>query len=73
MRYYKVTKDYRGGRSTYYIALNDDEEVTEDMLASIGKNTSGGEGYGYSIRSRKIRALPKGAKVLSRRRTVVIY
>jgi hypothetical protein len=73
MKYYKVTKIYRGGSSTYYIALNNDEEITEDMLESIGENTSGGENYGYSMHSRKIKALPKGAKVLSRQCTVVVY
>jgi hypothetical protein len=73
MKLYAIKKTFRGGQDVYYISLNDAEEVTEEMLKRIGEYTPGGENYGYEVTAKKIRKLPKGAALLSRRRTVTVY
>ena len=73
MKYYEIKKSYRNCCDTYYIALNDDEDVSEDMLDSIGENTNGGENYGWTVESAEIKNLPPNEKLLQRERRVSVY
>ena len=70
---YELTKTYRNGSKVFYIELAKDEELTDDILESIGDATEGGQNYGYTITPRRIRKLPKGARLLPRTRPAKIY
>lgn len=72
-KYYRIVKSWRGGSKTLYIALNETEDLTKEMLEQIGNNTSGGENYGFSITSKKIKNIPKDARILPRTITRIIY
>ena len=70
--FYRVKKSFRNSCDVYYIKVYP-SELNEYMLERIGEHTSGGNNYGYSIKTRKIKKLPKGAKLLGRVASYTIY
>lgn len=62
--FYEITKHYRNAAEKYYIEIYK-SKLTEFVLEQIGEHTEGGHHYGYKITSKKIRKLPKGAKLFS--------
>jgi len=69
---YKITKIGRGFKNHYYIYIPK-AAMCESLLDSIGENTDGGHNYGFIIKARIIKKLPKGAKLLPRKRTICVY
>ncbi len=70
---YKITKSYRNNSKTYYIKVDPEDFKGDWLLHSIGENTDGGHNYGYRMKARRIKKLPKGCKLLQRERVIQIY
>ena len=70
--FYRVEKFFKGGSNIFYIEISPDK-LTEDVLEMIGEHTPGGHNLGYNIKTRKIKQLPKGAKLLNRSITHNLY
>ena len=53
MKYYKITKHFQGGQSTFYASLSINKRVKrgqwEAQLEHWGEGTSGGHNYGYRM------------------------
>ena len=65
---YKIDKHFQGGCGLYYAKHSLKKRVRKGcwdyQLEEWGERTSGGHGYGYRIYSRRVKNIPKGARLL---------
>lgn len=65
---YKITKNYQGGQGIYYAVLPEGKVPQEGsfkpQLEDWGEATNGGHNYGYRIKMRRVKNIPKDSKIL---------
>lgn len=62
MKYFKITKFFRGGSTTYYASIPSSKKMRyktwEYQLENWGENTDGGFNYGWTIKVKRIKKIP---------------
>jgi len=64
MKYYKITKYFKGGFNICYAGMSDRKQMKrncwEYQLEEFGEATDGGHNYGYRITAVRVKSIPRG-------------